>query len=91
MKRIVSLLAAAAVAAATLFVVAPLASARTAATTIEGHRQGLQVHALENERAARQGHLHGHQQGPPQHDFTIAGKKTKLLKPNKSATLTVTL
>ena len=29
--------------------------------------------------------------GPPKHDFKIAGKKTKMLKHGKSATLTVTL
>ena len=68
MKRIVSLLAAVAVVAATLFVVVPFASARTAATTI---------------KVTNKGHT--------QHDFKIAGKKTKLLGPGKSATLMVTL
>ena len=76
MKRIVSLLAAVAVVAATLFVVVPFASARTAATTIKVTAKDFKF-VLSKKSAT--------------HDFKIAGKKTKLLGPGKSATLTVTL
>ena len=51
MKRIVSLLAAVAVVAATaLRRSSPFAGARTADDDDQGHRQGLQVRALEEER-----------------------------------------
>ena len=90
MKRIVSLLAAVAVVAATLFVVIPFASARTAATTIK-------VTAKDFKFVLKKSATHGKvtfkvtNKGHTQHDFKIAGKKTKLLGPGKSATLTVTL
>lgn len=91
MKRIVSLLAAAAVVAATLFVVVPFAGARTAATTVK-------VTAKEFKFVlSRSSAPHGKvtfkvvNKGKAKHDFKIAGKRTPMLKPGKTATLTVTL
>jgi uncharacterized cupredoxin-like copper-binding protein len=91
MKRIVTLLAATALVAAMLFVVVPLAGARTTATTVN-------VTAKEYSfKLSRKSAPHGKvtfkvvNKGKFSHDFKIAGKKTKLLKKNQSATLTVTL
>jgi uncharacterized cupredoxin-like copper-binding protein len=91
MKRILSLLAAAAVAAVTLFVVVPLAGARTAATTVKVTAKEYKFtlstktarHGTVVFKVVNKGHF--------KHDFKIAGKKTKLLGKNQSATLTVTL
>jgi uncharacterized cupredoxin-like copper-binding protein len=92
MKRIVSLLAAAAVAAATLFVVVPFAGASSTATTVR-------VTAKEYKFVlSRKTAPHGKvtfkvtNKGKLKHDFKIAGKKTVMLKPGKTAApLTVTL
>jgi uncharacterized cupredoxin-like copper-binding protein len=91
MKRIVSLLAALAVVAATLFVVVPFASARTAATTIKVTAKDFKF--VLSKKSATHGKVTFKvtNKGHTQHDFKIAGKKTKLLGPGKSATLTVTL
>ena len=43
------------------------------------------------DRTARQGHFKVTNKGKFKHDFKIAGKKTTMLKPGKSASLTVTL
>ncbi len=91
MKRIVSLLAAAAVVAATLFVVAPLASARTAATTIKVTAKDFKFTLSKKSAPHGKVTFKVTNKGPSPHDFKIAGKKTKLLKKGKSATLTVTL
>ena len=91
MKRIVSLLVTAAVVATTLFVLVPYAGARTTATTIKVTAKDFKF-VLSKKSA-----LHGKvtfkvmNKGPSPHDFKIAGKKTKLLGHNKSATLVVTL
>jgi uncharacterized cupredoxin-like copper-binding protein len=92
MKRIVSMLAAAAVVAATLFVVVPLAGAKTAATTVKVTAKDTFRFTLSRKSAP-----HGKvifkvvNKGKLKHDFKIAGKKTKMLKHNQTATLTVTL
>jgi uncharacterized cupredoxin-like copper-binding protein len=93
MKRIVSLVAVAAVAAATLFAVVAYGGARTAsATTVKVAAKDTFRFTLSRKSAphgkvtfkvVNKGHL--------RHDFKIAGKKTKLLKHNQSATLSVTL
>ena len=91
MKRIVSLLAAAALVAATLVVVVPLASAHTAATTIKVTAKDFSF------TLSKKSATHGKvtfkltNKGHTQHDFKIAGKKTPKIGPGKSATLTVTL
>jgi uncharacterized cupredoxin-like copper-binding protein len=91
MKRTLFALAAAAVAAGTLFALAPFASAHTTAATV-------QVTAKEYKFVlSRKSAPHGKttfkvvNKGKVKHDFAIAGKKTKMLKPHQSATLTVTL
>jgi uncharacterized cupredoxin-like copper-binding protein len=91
MKRIISLLAAAAVVAATLFVVVPLAGARTALTTVSVTAKDYKF------VLSRKSAPHGKvvfkvvNKGRFKHDFKIAGKKTKLLSKNQKTTLTVTL
>jgi uncharacterized cupredoxin-like copper-binding protein len=90
MKRIISLVAVFAVAAATVFAVVAYASAKT--TTVK-------VSAKDSFRftLSRSSAPHGKvsfvvkNTGRIRHDFAIAGKKTKLLGHNQSATLTVTL
>jgi uncharacterized cupredoxin-like copper-binding protein len=91
MKRILSLLAAAAVVAATLFVVVPLAGARTAATTVKVTAKEYKFTL--STKTARHGKVIFKvvNKGNLKHDFKIAGKKTKMLSKNQSATLTVTL
>jgi len=92
MKRILSLVAVAAVAAATLVAVVPYAGARTAATTVKVTAKDTFRFSLSRKSAP-----HGKvtfkvvNKGILKHDFKIAGKKTKLLKHNQTATLTVTL
>jgi uncharacterized cupredoxin-like copper-binding protein len=92
MTRILSLLAAAAVVAATLVVVVPLAGARTTATTVKVTAKDTFRFALSRRSAP-----HGKtifkviNKGTLKHDFKIAGKKTRLLGHNQTATLTVTL
>jgi uncharacterized cupredoxin-like copper-binding protein len=91
MKRTVSLLAAAAVAAATLVVVAPFAGASSTATTVKVTAKDFKF------TLSRKSAPHGKvvfnltNKGPSPHDFKIAGKKTKVIKKGKTATLTVTL
>jgi uncharacterized cupredoxin-like copper-binding protein len=92
MKRTVSLLAAAGVVAATLFVLVPYAGAKTNATTVKVTAKDTFRFVLSRKSAP-----HGKvtfkvvNKGRLSHDFKIAGKKTKLLKHNQTATLTVTL
>ena len=90
MKRILSLLALCAAAGAMLVAVVP-AGAGTTATTVK-------VTAKEFKFVlSRKSAPHGKvifkvvNKGKVKHDFKIAGKKTVMLKPGKSATLTVTL
>jgi uncharacterized cupredoxin-like copper-binding protein len=92
MKRIVSLAAIFAVAAATVFAVVAYAGSNAAKTT------SVSVTAKEfSFKLSRKSAPHGKvsfkvtNKGALQHDFKIAGKKTKLLGHNKSATLVVTL
>jgi uncharacterized cupredoxin-like copper-binding protein len=91
MKRIVSLLVTAAVVATTLFVLVPYAGARTTATTIKVTAKDFKF--VLSKKSATHGKVTFKvtNKGPSPHDFKIAGKKTKLLKKGKSATLTVTL
>jgi uncharacterized cupredoxin-like copper-binding protein len=91
MKRILSLLAAAAVVATTFFVLVPYAGAKTAATTIKVTAK--EYHFTLSKKSAPHGKVTFKvtNKGKLPHDFKIAGKKTKLLSKGKSATLTVTL
>jgi uncharacterized cupredoxin-like copper-binding protein len=93
MKRIVSLVAVVAVAAAALFAVVAYGSRSSAdATTVKVAAKDTLRFTLSRKSAP-----HGKvtfkvtNKGRIRHDFKIAGKKTKLLKHNQTATLTVTL
>ena len=92
MKRIVSLVAVLAVAAVSVFtVVAYAGSNQASATTITVKATEFKFtlskksahHGKVTFKVTNKGHV--------SHDFKINGKKTKLLSPGKSATLTVTL
>jgi uncharacterized cupredoxin-like copper-binding protein len=94
MKRIVPLLVMGAIGAAVFLAFSPFAGARnsTAQATV------VKVTAKEYKFIlSRRSAPHGKvtfkvvNKGKIKHDFKIAGKKTKLLAPNKSATLIVTL
>jgi uncharacterized cupredoxin-like copper-binding protein len=92
MKRIVSLAAVAALAAVTVFSVVAYAGSNAARAT------SVSVTAKEfSFKLSRRSAPHGKvtfkvvNKGSIKHDFKIAGKKTKLLGHNKSATLVVTL
>jgi uncharacterized cupredoxin-like copper-binding protein len=95
MKRIVSVLIAAAVAAAAYFALTPFAGARStqsSATTVRVTAKDTLRFVLSTRRAR-----HGKtifkvkNVGNLRHDFKIAGKKTRLLGHNQTATLTVVL
>jgi uncharacterized cupredoxin-like copper-binding protein len=92
MKRILSLVAALAVAATVFGVVAYAGPTRTNATTVKVTAKDTFRFVLSRKSAP-----HGKvtfkvtNKGRLKHDFKIAGKKTKLLGHNKTATLTVTL
>ena len=93
MKRTIYALVATAVAAAAFFVVfTPFAGARTTATTVHVTAKDTLRFVLSRKSAP-----HGKtifkvvNKGVIRHDFKIAGKKTKLLRHNQTATLTVTL
>jgi uncharacterized cupredoxin-like copper-binding protein len=92
MKRITSLVAVLAVAAVSIFtVVAYAGSSSATATTITVKASEFKFvlskksahHGKVTFKVTNKGHI--------SHDFKINGKKTKLLSPGKSATLTVTL
>jgi uncharacterized cupredoxin-like copper-binding protein len=93
MKRIVSLAAVFAVAATTLFAVVAYAGSASATKTT------VKVTAKDSFRftLSRSSAPHGKvsfvvkNSGRIGHDFSIAGKKTKVLGHNQTATLTVTL
>ena len=92
MKRIVLLAGVAALAAVSVFSVVAYAGSRSAQTT------SVSVSAKEfSFKLSRKSAPHGKvafkvtNKGSIKHDFKIAGKKTKLLARNKSATLIVTL
>jgi hypothetical protein len=91
MKRTVSMLAAAAVAAATLFVVVPFAGASSTATTVKVIAKDFRF------TLSRKTAPHGKvvfnlvKRGPSPHDFKIAGKNTKVINKGKSAFLSFTL
>src|SRR6266496_4366513 len=94
MKRIVLLLVVGAIGAAIFLAVSPFAGARPSAATATT----VKVTAKEYKFIlSRKSAPHGKtifkvvNKGKIPHDFKIAGKKTVQLKPNKSATLTVTL
>jgi uncharacterized cupredoxin-like copper-binding protein len=92
MKRTLSALVAIAIAATTLVVLAPFAGARTNATTVNVTAKDTFRFTLSRKKAP-----HGKtifkvvNKGALAHDFSIAGKKTKMLRHNQTATLTVTL
>jgi uncharacterized cupredoxin-like copper-binding protein len=92
MKRILSTAAVLAVAAVSVFaVVAYAAPSHATATTVTVKATEFKftlskksaTHGKVTFKVTNKGHV--------AHDFKIAGKKTKLLSPGKSATLTVTL
>jgi len=91
MERTVSTLVAAAVAAATLFVVVPFAGASSTVTNVKVTAKDFKF------TLSRKTAPHGKvvfklvNRGPSPHDFKIAGKKTKVIKKGKSAMFTVTL
>jgi uncharacterized cupredoxin-like copper-binding protein len=92
MRRIVSLVAVAAVAAATVFTVVAYAghnaaAATTVKVTAKDFKFTLSRHSAPHGKVT----FKVTNKGPTAHDFKIAGKKTKLLGKGKSATLTVTL
>jgi uncharacterized cupredoxin-like copper-binding protein len=91
MKRTLSALAATAVAATAFVVLAPFANARTTTTTITVKAKEFKF--ILSKKKARHGKVTFKvtNTGTIAHDFKIAGKKTKLLQPHKTATLTVTL
>jgi uncharacterized cupredoxin-like copper-binding protein len=95
MKRIVSVLVAAAVAAAAYFALAPFAGARSNASTATTVRVTAKdtFRFVLSQRRARHGKtiFKVTNRGNLRHDFKIAGKKTRLLGHNQTATLTVTL
>ena len=93
MKRIVSLVGVAVVAAGTLFAVVAYGGGSSAtATTVRVAAKDTLRFTLSRKSAP-----HGKvifkvtNKGRIKHDFKIAGKKTKLLKHNQTVTLTVTL
>ena len=92
MKRMFSVLVLSAAAGAMLFAVVPSAGAKTAATTVKVTAKDTFRFTLSRKSAP-----HGKvtfkvvNKGNLSHDFKIAGKKTKMLKHNQTATLTVTL
>ena len=92
MKRIITLVAALAVAATTFAVVAYGGSSQANAPTVKVTAKDTFRFGLSRKSAP-----HGKvtfkvtNKGRLKHDFKIAGKKTKLLGHNKTATLTVTL
>ncbi len=92
MKRIVSVLIAAAVAAAAYFALTPFAGASSTATTVRVTAKDTFRFVLSRRSAP-----HGRtifkiiNKGSLRHDFKIAGKKTKLLGHNQTATLIVRL
>ena len=92
MKRIVSVLIAAAVAAAAYFALTPFAGASSTATTVRVTAKDTLRFVLSRRSAP-----HGRtifklvNKGRLRHDFWIAGKKTKLLGHNGTATLIVRL
>lgn len=95
MKRIVSVVIAAAAVAAVFFAFTPFAGARgtaTTATTIHVTAKDTFRFVLSKNKAP-----HGKtifkvvNKGRLKHDFAIAGKKTKMLGHNQTATLVVTL
>jgi uncharacterized cupredoxin-like copper-binding protein len=93
MKRIVSLVGVVAVAVAALFAVGAYGGGSSAtATTVKVTAKDTFRFVLSRKSAP-----HGKvtfkvtNKGRLKHDFKIAGKKTKLLGHNKTATLTVTL
>ena len=94
MKRIISLLAMEAAGAAIVLAVTPFAGARSTAaeaTTIKVTAKEFKF--ILSKKSAPHGKVTFKvvNKGKIAHDFKIVGKKTKTLKPNKSATLTVTL
>jgi uncharacterized cupredoxin-like copper-binding protein len=92
MKRIVSVLVLAAVAAAAYFALTPFAGASSSATTVRVTAKDTLRFVLSRRSAP-----HGKtifkviNKGVLKHDFWIAGKKTKKLGHNQTATLIVTL
>ena len=91
MKRIITLVAALTVAATMFAVVAYGSSTRATATTVKVGAKEFKF-TLSRKKAP-----HGKvtfkikNNGSIKHDFKIAGKKSKMLGPGKSTTLTVTL
>ncbi len=90
MKRFLSLLVLCAAAGVLLVAVVP-AGARTTATTVRVTAKEYKF--ILSTKTARHGTVifKVTNKGKFKHDFKIAGKKTTMLKPGKSASLTVTL
>jgi len=90
MKRILSLLVLCAAAGALLVVVIP-AGASTTATTVKVTAKEYKF--VLSTKTARHGTVifKVTNKGKFKHDFKIAGKKTPMLRPGKTASLTVTL
>jgi uncharacterized cupredoxin-like copper-binding protein len=94
MKRIIPLLVMGAIGAAIFLAVSPFAGARTSAATATTVKVTAKEYKfLLSRRSAPHGKVTFKvvNKGKIAHDFKIAGKKTAKLKPNKSATLTVSL
>ena len=93
MKRILSMLAGGCAAAAAHCCSSSSRRGRDAptATTVKVTAKEYKFVALDARPPARQGHFKVTNKGKFKHDFKIAGKKTTMLKPGKSASLTVTL
>jgi uncharacterized cupredoxin-like copper-binding protein len=91
MKRILSLLALAASVTAAVFVLVPLAGARTTATTVTVTAKDFKF--VLSRRSAPHGRVTFKlvNRGKTPHDFKIVGKKTRRLRPEQRTTLTVTL
>jgi uncharacterized cupredoxin-like copper-binding protein len=94
MKRIIPLLVVGAIGAAIFFAFSPLAGARSSratATTVKVTAKEFKF--ILSRKSAPHGKVTFKivNKGALKHDFKIAGKKTKQLGHNKTATLTVTL
>ena len=96
MKRIVSLVAVFAVAAATVFAVVAYAGSTTGSTSAQTTSVGVTAKEF-SFKLTRKSAPHGKvtfkvtNKGSLKHDFKIAGKATKMLAHGKSTTITVTL
>ena len=94
MKRILPLLVMGAIGAAIFLAVSPFAGARTSAATATTVRVTAKEYKfILSRKSARRGKTIFKivNKGKIKHDFKIAGKKTPMLRPGKTTSLTVTL